>query len=205
MYYIDDQGTRIGTWADKVKPPEGYVFCETFARDFPKWNLFRSELVDYRAWKQIGFYDPNLHVYEDFDMRIRLTKRLPIVYCDEPQSEYRLHQAGLSKGRLSQHFDALDYIYKKNLPLLSDLSESQRDYVTRRFGEWMATVAVRGAAQFLSEWQAGQACRLLLAAMRYDPAMFARPSLARALAPRALRQRISPLRRMWAKIATKQG
>ena len=190
-FYMTADGIHKGIWADEVKPPEGNVFCQTFARDFPRRNLFRMELVDYQAWKRVGFQDPNLSMYEDFDMRIRLTKHLQVVYYDEPLTEIRLHYKGLASSKRVRHLEALDYIYRKNKPLLNDLSKAERDYVNRKLGGWIAQVARRASEESLNEGQRLQAAKLLLAAMRYDPAIFDWPSLVRILAPGAIYQRVA--------------
>ncbi len=195
FYYIDEHGTRTGVWAEKAKPPEGHVFCRTFARDFPRRNLFRSELVNYQAWRQVGFHDPNLHIYEDYEMRIRLTKSLRVVYYDEPLSEYRRHHVGLSRLKLAQHFEALDYIYQKNKPLLNDLSKAERDYVNQKLGGWIAQVARRASEESLNGNQRLQAAQLLLAARRYDPAIFDWPLLMRIFLPRVIYQRAASFKR----------
>ena len=188
-FYMTADGIHKGIWADEVKPPEGNVFCQTFARDFPRRNLFRMELVNYRAWKRIGFHDPNLSMYEDFDMRIRLTKHLQVVYYDEPLTEIRLHYTGLASSKRVRHLEALDYIYRKNKPLLNDLSKAERDYVNRKLGGWIAQVARCASEESLNEGQRLQAAKLLLAAMRYDPAISDWPWLMRIFVPKAIYQR----------------
>lgn len=200
VYYIDEQGNRIDVWADTVKPPEGNVFCQTVARDFPKESLFRSELVDRRAWKQVGTHDKNLRMYEDYDMRIRLTNRLRVAYRDEPLSEYRLHGSGLSRVSFIHHFEALNYIYHKNRPLFNDLSERERKYVDARFRRRLAQVAVRAAMECLWDRRHLQAAELLMTGVRCDPVIFRRRWLLRSLAPMPLRRTIWLVRKRIAKI-----
>jgi glycosyltransferase involved in cell wall biosynthesis len=139
FHYINAAGTRIGIWADGGEPvPQGNVFVQVFARDYPKGGLFRNELVGYEAWKKVGFYDESLTLFEDYDMRIRLTKQLRTVYCDELLMEYRRHKSGLSRSRAAKKLEAFEYIYRKNCPLLDDLNVSQRRKIKRRVGKWMA-------------------------------------------------------------------
>jgi len=152
-YYISADGSRTGNWADSQKPPVGDVFCRTFARDFPKRGLFRNELTDRRAWKRIGYYDPALSLYEDYEMLIRLTKHLRVAYHDEPLSEYRLHEAGLSRARAVDHLAALTYIHEKNKPLLDDLGPDAKAQVERKLGEWMARIADRAAEEAIEDVQ----------------------------------------------------
>jgi len=146
-HYIDKRGIYIGIWAEDSPPPQGYVFLQTFARDFPKRSLFRMELVEYQAWRRIGFHDPNLNLYEDFDMRIRLTRHYKAVYCDEPLSEVRIHNYGLSSLEAHQHITALEYIYQKNLPLLYAFNEVEREEARSKLREWIASHAKRSAKQ----------------------------------------------------------
>lgn len=168
-FYITESGDVTGIWADSARPPEGYVFCQTFARDFPRRSLFRNELVDYHAWKRIGFYDPALQLYEDYEMRIRLTKHLQTVYCNEPLAEYRLHKTGLASLRLERHFLMLDYIYQKNKPLLNDLSSDAKKYVSRKCGEWIAERAKGATVEAIRERHFFSAAKLALFTLRYNP------------------------------------
>lgn len=172
VYHIKADGTRMGTWAARKKPPQGDVFCQTFGRDFPGGNLFRNELVDYHAWRQIGFYDPSLSLYEDYDMRIRLTKRLRVSYHDEPLSEYRRHAAGLRNVRAEQKLAAFDYICKKNNALLQDLDAAQQRYVQHKLDHWRAHLVRMGAKEMVGAWQPGpidkkQALELYLQSLSY--------------------------------------
>lgn len=203
FHYIDGDGTRIGIWAEREKPPTGNVFRQTFARDFPKRSLFRCELVDCEAWKSIGFHDPKLALYEDYDMRIRLAKTLQVVYCDEALSEYRLHGKGLHRRERAQHLHALRYIYQKNKPLLEDLGEADRDYVNHRFKEWAAQIAWGAVIETFADNRPLQAAGLLMAAARYDPALLLRRSFARTLTPEGIRQRVASLRRLASKVSRK--
>lgn len=152
-YYITKDGTRTGSWAEREKPPQGVVFCRTFARDFPKQGLFRNELTHREAWKRIGFYDPNLSLYEDYEMLIRLTKHLRVAYHDEPLSGYRIHEAGLSRARAVEHLAALKYIYEKNQPLLDDVDAAARQEVEQKLREWMARIANRAVDEAIEDAQ----------------------------------------------------
>jgi glycosyltransferase involved in cell wall biosynthesis len=144
-FYMTREGRRMGTWVSDEAPPQGDVFPDTFARRFPRHNLFRMELVEYEAWRQIGFHDPSLALYEDFDMRIRLSKHCRAVYVDEILSEIRTSESGLSKSSEEVHFSSLEYILQKNQHLLNDLSDAQRRKVLRMIRRWIAWHA-RGAA-----------------------------------------------------------
>ncbi len=148
-YIINEQGERIDIWANHT-PPDGDVFCQTFGRDFPKRRLFRNELVPYQEWKKIGFYDLELNIYEDYDMRIRLTKQLITAYTHQPLIEYRRNTAGLSRSKLARHITSFDHICKKNIHLLDDLSPDKQKYTHRKLGEWKAALLRRQGLEALS-------------------------------------------------------
>ena len=173
-YYITENGTRTGSWAEKEKPPQGDVFCRTFARDFPRQGLFRNELTNREAWNRIGLYDPNLSLYEDYEMLIRLTKHLKVVYHDEPLSEYRLHKAGLSRAGAAEHLAALNYIREKNEPLLDGMGSASTREVEGKLGEWMARIARRGVEEAIEDSRQqlgrGHALRKYLQIVRAQPA-----------------------------------
>jgi glycosyltransferase involved in cell wall biosynthesis len=172
-YYVTADGSRTGSWADSDKPPVGDVFCRTFARDFPKRGLFRNELTERRAWERIGYYDPHLSLYEDYEMLIRLTKHLRVAYHDEPLSEYRIHEAGLSRARAQEHLAALDYIYEKNEPLLEDLGPGARAEVEKKLSDWRARIADRALDEAIQDAQQRrgrtQALRQYLHVVRTQP------------------------------------
>lgn len=174
-YYVtSDDSTYLWVWADDEKPPQGNVFCQTFAYNFPRNSIFRMELTQYRAWKRIGFQDTNLIAYDDFDMRIRLAKHYRVAYWDEPLSEIRVHSTGLSHSKAALHMAELEYIYHKNRHLLNDLSVSERKYVRQRMGRVIAKWARRAVGETLKEDQYQlssrvQAFRYYLNALRYHP------------------------------------
>ena len=150
-YYIDQENIILGQWAGQSKVAQGDVFRETFSRDFPNSSLFRMEMIEYSAWSQIGFHDPNLEIYEDYDMRIRLTKRLKTSYIDKPLSSVRINTDGLSKKPPIEHVMALHYIYKKNRHLLEDLERRDAKYCRKNFSELVLNFISRAIAQARDE------------------------------------------------------
>jgi glycosyltransferase involved in cell wall biosynthesis len=143
--YISAEGARADVWADNVMPPEGDVFYQVLARDFPRQNLFRNELVDHHAWERVGFYDPRFTSYEDYEMRIRLTKSLKVKYTGELLTEYRIGHSGssLSNAGAAEHLANLEKIAQKSRNLLKDATPEQRKYVQRNLDIFLGDMAVR--------------------------------------------------------------
>ena len=187
-YYMTEDGKRFRTWIDDDMPPEGDVFCQTFGRSFPKRSLFRMELVNYRAWKSIGFHDTQLRLYEDFDMRIRLTKRLKTVYFHEPLSEIRDHKKGLSSCETVFHLIALDYIYHKNKYLLNDLPSINHNHVVNNLTLLLSSMAKSAAFDSASSGNNYfsdriQALKYYFWYLKYHPAFLDLSLLAEILLP----------------------
>lgn len=193
-FYINKAGDRTGLWVEDEEPPDGLVFSQTFSRNYPRQQLFRNELVDYDAWRHIGFHDPNLLIYEDYDMKVRLTKYLPVAYCDEPLAEYRRHDKGLSGAAAIRHFDACRYIYRKNKDLLNDLTDQQVKYVHEHLFPWLENLASRALQEALENNRRIEACRLLFASRNYVAGGLDTRSLLHLLRP-ALGQRKGPTNR----------
>lgn len=104
-------------WASDLRkmPKPGNMYLETFCRFFPRNSLFRMELVRYDLLKEIGFHDRALELYEDYELRIRLSQKARIAYTLEPLALVRLNHNGLSSLPNNRHLKALDYIYNKHL------------------------------------------------------------------------------------------
>jgi glycosyltransferase involved in cell wall biosynthesis len=146
-YFINARGARTRLWADGEQPPAGSVFREVFLRQFPRGSLFRTELVRCDALKVAGFYDPEFCIYEDWELRIRLTKRFRTVYVDEPLSEYRRHGAGLSDAKLVEHIAAWEHIGRKSRALLEDLDRSERVEMETKFAALVEGLRDRAGRQ----------------------------------------------------------
>lgn len=130
-YYITADGQRTATWITGESPPQGNVFKETLTRQFPRGNLYRMELLPYDLWKNVGFHDVSLDVFEDWEMRIRLSKFYRVAYNDEPLSEYRAYTGGLSNMEAARKTEAFEHIWRKNKPLIDDLSPTEQEAISK--------------------------------------------------------------------------
>lgn len=168
-YMNNDASQHLQTWVDNEPVPQGDIFFETFTRQFPRRSLFRMELVRYTLWRHLGFHDPSLRIYEDMDMRIRLTKVISAVYVDEVTAEIRTNDSGLSKLPHEVHFECLRLVFAKNIGLLSELSQDERRRACRRLGGWIAKIGLRAAIDALRAGEPAQALKYC-----YNSALIAR-------------------------------
>ena len=183
--YIDADGQRTGQWAAPgERVPQGDVVHQVFAREFPRRMLYRHEMVHYPTWRAIGFYDPTLGWLEDWEMRIRLTKRCQTVYVNEVLSEFRQHGSGLSSAKVTLRLAAGEYVIRKNTPLLADLDEAERDLIMKKLGVWLGHLNKRAAVQMMEEhsdhWRA---LRHFVRGVRQFPPVYDSRLLVRILLP----------------------
>lgn len=211
FYYIAPDGRHLADWAGRDTPPQGDVFPQVFAREFPRRTLYRNELVDYRAWKHFGFYDPELRTYEDYDMKIRLSKYLKVAYYAEALTEYRTHELGLSRSSSAiQHLHALEHIRKKNTILLEGMELSVRKDIEHKFGNWITPVVRQAVVEALADQQNPRESRqrafgYFFRLLAYNPS-FADIALGvRILLPNSLYSRTSVIYRRATAVASRTG
>jgi glycosyltransferase involved in cell wall biosynthesis len=147
FFFVNASGERTMRWAETKRPPEGEVLCQIVGREFPRRTLFRFELVNYQRWRESGLYDVNLSLYEDWEMRIRLTERCRVAYVAEPGFEFRRGNQGLSNVPAAAHLAATDYIVEKHRPLLEQLPEGERAEVKRHLDTWRAHLLRRASRE----------------------------------------------------------
>jgi len=154
VYYINEQGNQTGLWATNPQEvPSGDVFAQAISRQFPHGSLYRNELIEMHRLREVGFYDPQLPIYEDWDLRIRLTKRFQTGYTGKPLVEYRIHDAGISHSSAELHLEVTRNIFRKHDGLLRDLSRSDRRVIRHKMRQRLADLAQRAAMQ---QWNLGR-------------------------------------------------
>lgn len=131
---VDETGKFVKLWREEDDTiPEGNILGKVFSRNFPFRILFRNELIKMEVLERIGWYDTELELYEDFDLKIRQSAVAQYLYCGNVGSDYRLHHKGLSKLRFDIHMRGMDSVFKKNLPLLKQLNRRERKQAASDF------------------------------------------------------------------------
>jgi hypothetical protein len=72
------------------------------------------EMVFYPLLKSIGFHDSSLKIYEDYELRIRLTKTANVNYTLIPLTFVRTDFHNLSKSARELYRETQDYIFAKH-------------------------------------------------------------------------------------------
>jgi glycosyltransferase involved in cell wall biosynthesis len=165
-YNMTNDGQRVDTWINGEATPEGDVFNATLTRAFPRRDIFRMELVRTKVLRDIGAYRSELNIFEDFDMRIRLTKQARACFVDEPLAEIRRHTLGLSSGSRADSVAVLDSIWEKNAGLLDNCGSREKRMLKRGYFGWMAPYFQEAAYEALYDVDRSQ-LRRRLGAMAY--------------------------------------
>ncbi|MDE0839711.1 MAG: glycosyltransferase [Kiritimatiellae bacterium] len=162
-YNMTQDGRRVDTWINGEATPEGDVFNATLARAFPRRDIFRMELVRTEVLRDVGAYRNELKIFEDFDMRIRLTKQARACFVDEPMAEIRRHTRGLSSGLRADTVAVLDSIWEKNVRLLDKCGSREKRMLKRGYFGWMAPYFQEAAYEALYDVERSQMHRRLRA------------------------------------------
>ena len=133
--FIDEFNNKLKYFSDKDdSPSEGNIFLENFTRTFnvSSGSNFHNEMFYKNNAIEIGMYDENIKIWEDWDFRIRMSKKYQYGYCNEVNSAYRKYSDGLHNSDIKLHFREQIKIYNKNKPLTADLINEERAIISNR-------------------------------------------------------------------------
>ena len=82
--------------------------------------------------QDIGLYDQKIKILEDWDFRIRTSKKYQYAYCQNVNSAYRIIDDGLHNSEPELHYREQIKIYKKNKHLIASLSKEEKRYIYNR-------------------------------------------------------------------------
>ena len=133
--FVDEFSNENGCFADKEDHPvEGDLFIENFTRSFHvnSGSNFHNEMFYKNNAIKIGLYDENIQIWEDWDFRIRMSKKFRYGYCSEVNSAYRRLPTGLHNSSINLHYHEQIKIYNKNKLLIQDLKQQQQSHIHNR-------------------------------------------------------------------------
>lgn len=78
-----------------------------------------ATLVSRAAILAVGGFDEELPFLEDWDLWIRLARRLPFVFVDQVTSVYRAGPASIGGAMAAERWQAMERLFAKHWPLLS--------------------------------------------------------------------------------------
>tara|TARA_S200000501_G_scaffold367155_1_gene403081 strand:- start:9371 stop:10303 length:933 start_codon:yes stop_codon:yes gene_type:complete len=133
--YIDENDIPLKLFASvNDNPPEGNIFSNTFLRDYnvSSGGNYIYEMFYKTSYLKAGEYDENVNIWEDWDLRIRMSKDSNYRYCPTLNSAYRKLNKGLHGSNLETHYSEQLKIYLKNKKLLNHLSKDEKNTIKNK-------------------------------------------------------------------------
>ncbi len=131
VFYIDKYGNRTGKlrYTGKYKK-RAYRFQEVATKigNEPAYQFIERDILN-----DIGLFDTNLKIFEDWDFAIRLARKYRFAYCPIPLYEYRRYIGGLSSSKKTVHLEAVKTVFNNLVPLLEGLPAREVKSVKNEF------------------------------------------------------------------------
>lgn len=127
---INEEGVITKNW--RLENFNNDLFERSYTFRWPERSPFRSPMIKLNKWREIGFYDESLEIFEDLDMMLRLSKKLSCTHVKESLTQYRRHQQGISNQKLDQIIRILEYIYSKNESLLKNIDKKDKQSLIKK-------------------------------------------------------------------------
>jgi glycosyltransferase involved in cell wall biosynthesis len=126
IYTVD--GTFIKHWStNESSIPSGDIFLPLLSLQYPYASHLRYELTSKKILDSLGYYyDPEIPIWVDWDLRLRLAARYKFGYCSYVGSAYTVNPNGLTNV-LKQEviLKNLKHVVAKNSPYLSNYSQKE--------------------------------------------------------------------------------
>lgn len=95
-YVIDEKGRRNRSLFEICPPHSGMVFKELLKDNFIP---VITAMVKKEVFKEIGLFNPEYRIAEDWDFFLRVSERYPLAFINRPLAEYRIHSGSFSRHR----------------------------------------------------------------------------------------------------------
>jgi glycosyltransferase involved in cell wall biosynthesis len=110
---VDESGRPLGLVSGSRKIREGDL---SFRIPHLSGFIPRDYLVSREDYLAAGGYNPSLGLYEDWDLKIRLSRRCTWHFTGVVGTAYRSNPLGLSRAPRRQHIDAMRRIFWSHCP-----------------------------------------------------------------------------------------
>ena len=112
------------------KKRTGYIF-EFVVKSLGKAP--RNPMVSKKLLMKVGLFDPNLEIYEDYDLMLRISLFGKCAYNKLHGMEYRINEFGLSRQNIELHLKYINMVEKKIESYLFKTPKKKREKLLRRF------------------------------------------------------------------------
>jgi glycosyltransferase involved in cell wall biosynthesis len=98
---------------NKYNTVEGDIYCGMLYRAI---HFSRDILIKKKMFIEVGGFNESLHLYEDWDFKLRLAKQFPYYFSGVDGIKYRQHSNGLSSVDFTKHIKSMQLIFLSNNP-----------------------------------------------------------------------------------------
>jgi glycosyltransferase involved in cell wall biosynthesis len=105
--YVDARGAVTGRYTPAERMFRGRVLAELFLGNFVACS---TVLMRRAALDEVGFFRPDLHIAEEYELFLRLAERYDVDCIDEPMMQYRLHDGNASWNVARAHYEVRDVL-----------------------------------------------------------------------------------------------
>ncbi len=123
--------TLIGIQGNPGNIKEGKIFNDIISRSC---MIPRDFIMKREVYFEVGGYDFQFPIYEDWDLKIRVAKEYGFCYTGIPGTAYRRHGFGLSSYPIPDHIKILKKIFKKNLKIVH---KTERKEIRKSFDNFI--------------------------------------------------------------------
>ena len=109
---VDMQSKKMWLFSDKRHLHEGDL---SFHISHLKGFIPRDYIVSRKIFMEVGGYNSNLRIYEDWDLKIKLSKLCDWRFSGVIGTAYRNNPKGLSRSPKKEHILTMRSIFKENL------------------------------------------------------------------------------------------
>lgn len=137
---IDEEGNYVKPFKRKFDGSQGNVLYEMLMHEM----AFRSPLLKMGIVKDVGYFNENLDIFEDWDLKIKYLSKCKVAYSSEETVFYRQHRNGISKlSNYEKYYCNLKKVYKLNYDLIYSLEKDKRNSVLRRKNDDLNNFALK--------------------------------------------------------------
>jgi len=119
---VNGDKSLIRVCGDSNNNKEGNILAEIMARSC---MIPRDFIVKRECYFEVGGFDSDIPIYEDWDLKIRLASKCDFYFSGVGGTAYRQHEEGLSAVHVSEHIKWMQRVFEKNIGLLRNDDQSR--------------------------------------------------------------------------------
>lgn len=124
-YIIDSESQYVKQFSRMYDGCEGNILKQVLTHQM----TLRNWVAERSLIKEIGMFDTQFQIFEDWDYKIRLAKAAHVKYVPEENVAYRQHPKGISRSSGDVFLRNLQRVHKKCVPIVNCLPAADRKVI----------------------------------------------------------------------------